>query len=36
MQIPDKLNHPIWLGLGAAILAALFILLLMGIGNLLS
>jgi len=36
MQIPDRINHPIWLGLVGAVIACLFVLLLIGIGNLLS
>lgn len=36
MQTPERINHPIVLGLMAAVIAVLYILLLMGIGNLLS
>jgi hypothetical protein len=36
MQLPDKFNNPIWLGLGVAILMSVFVLLLMGVGLLLS
>ena len=36
MQKPEKINHPILLGLMGAVIAIVYILLLMGVGNLLS
>ena len=36
MQLPDKFNNPIWLALGVAVLMSVFVLLLMGVGLLLS
>lgn len=36
MDMSDKFNHPVLLGLGATVVFSLFILLLMGFGNLLS
>jgi hypothetical protein len=35
MDLLDKLNNPVWLGIGATVAFALFVLLLMNIGNLL-
>ncbi len=36
MQLPDKFSSPVWLGLGVTVLMTVFVLLLMGIGVLLS
>ena len=35
MYLPEKFDNPVWLGIGATVLFSLFILLLMGIGDLL-
>ncbi len=35
LYLPEKFNNPLWLGLGATVLFSVFVLLLMGIGELL-
>jgi len=35
MELLNRVNHPVWLGIGATVLFSLFVLLLMSFGNLL-